>query len=576
MGDSVGVKYIGKDAVYEDNILRTGLSWEKGEVHVLPTVMAKEFLKHPTVFQETAGGWPVLSTPSDGGVRLPGATPKNLITVALDGSGDYTNLKDVIAYLDKCDVPGTDLIIVTVKAGHYDQPGYLLLSQHIYFNVFINGEAINGRSLVSIASTTGSPRAYAAVLNVDDASNIEVGDWLLVSNTTGGTNPTYIAGASEVTAVDTVAKTVTILCTHPNATPASGAVTGEIVVMKTVLNFAPGKDGFHVWNGATLGQINNIMLVGTGSQGMSVQDNGRVLVGLGHLAVSGFASNIIVTQSGQITSVGQVTTANATFANIVASTGGGQIDLGLKSVCSNSAQYGIYCEDAGQARMNQNSIITGCATGAAALRGSSVTISSSAKVTGCSTVGVYSRDGSWISGTAPQFSGNTKDADRATDFGAIKLLGAYPLGATEIGTSSMETGGNWRQYIGVNSGSYKYVLSSRTGSVTTDLFRFMDNGNYHELSKEVVSTASLTTLTVAKKNTYLTGAAGASLAITMPNAGSVIDGQKMTIMSSVDRPSVTWASGGGGSFVGAPASLSAGVPVTLQYDQATAKWYMTH
>ena len=72
MATSTGVKYIGKDAVYEDNILRTGLSWEKGEVHVLPTVMAKEFLKHPTVFQETAGGWPVLSTTSESGNTLGG------------------------------------------------------------------------------------------------------------------------------------------------------------------------------------------------------------------------------------------------------------------------------------------------------------------------------------------------------------------------------------------------------------------------------------------------------------------------------------------------------------------------
>lgn len=516
-------------------------------------------------------------TTSSGGVRVPGATPKAAITVALDGSGDFTNLKDVVAYLDKCDIPGTDLIVVTVKAGHYDQPDYLLFSQHIYFNVFLNGEAITGRTFSAIASTTGAAGAYSVTLNVNDASGIDVDDWLLVSNAIGGTNPTYVAGAAKVTAVDVAAKTVTILCTHPSATPASGAVSGEIVVMKTVLNFAAGKDGFHVWNGATLGQINNLMIVGQGgSQGLSVQDNGRVLVGLGHIGVSGFASNIIVTQSGQITSVGQVTTANATFANIVASTGGGQIDLGRKSVCSNSAQYGIYCEDGGQARMNQDSILTGCPIGAASLRGSSVTISSSAKVTGCSTVGVYARDGGWISGTAPQFSGNTKDADRATDFGAFKVLGAYPLGTTEIGTSSMESGGNWRQYIGANSGSYKYVLSSRTGGVTTDLFRFVDNGNYHELSKEVVSTASLTTLTVTKKNTYLTGASGASLAITMPNAGAVIDGQKMTIMSSVDRPSVTWVSGGGGAFVGAPASLTAGVPVTLQYDQATAKWYMTH
>jgi len=198
------------------------------------------------------------------------------------------------------------------------------------------------------------------------------------------------------------------------------------------------------------------------------------------------------------------------------------------------------------------------------------------RITGCSVVGVYSREGGWVSGTVPQFSGNTKDADRATDFGGIKILGAYPIGVSEIGTMSYESGGNWRNYIGVNSGSYKYVLSSRTGSVTTDLFRWVDNGHYHELSKEVVSTASLTAVTIGKKNTYLTGAAGASLAVTLPNAGASIDGQKMTIMSSTDRPSTTWISGGGGAFIGAPTSLVAGVPVTLQYDQTSGKWYPTH
>lgn len=55
VGTNTGVKYIGKDAVYEDNILRTGLTWNKGETHILPVVMAKEFLKHPGVFAEVPG-----------------------------------------------------------------------------------------------------------------------------------------------------------------------------------------------------------------------------------------------------------------------------------------------------------------------------------------------------------------------------------------------------------------------------------------------------------------------------------------------------------------------------------------
>lgn len=55
MGVNTGVKYIGKEAVYEDNILGTGLTWSKGETHILPVVMAKEFLKHSSMFLEVPG-----------------------------------------------------------------------------------------------------------------------------------------------------------------------------------------------------------------------------------------------------------------------------------------------------------------------------------------------------------------------------------------------------------------------------------------------------------------------------------------------------------------------------------------
>lgn len=67
MGVNTGVKYIGKEAVYQDNILRTGLVWEPGETHSLPVTMAKEFLKHPSVFQEVPGFEYVSATSSGSG-----------------------------------------------------------------------------------------------------------------------------------------------------------------------------------------------------------------------------------------------------------------------------------------------------------------------------------------------------------------------------------------------------------------------------------------------------------------------------------------------------------------------------
>lgn len=68
MATSTGVKYIGKNDVYEDNILRTGLTWSKGEVHILPSVMAKEFLKHPAMFSEVQGATYLTATLSDQGI----------------------------------------------------------------------------------------------------------------------------------------------------------------------------------------------------------------------------------------------------------------------------------------------------------------------------------------------------------------------------------------------------------------------------------------------------------------------------------------------------------------------------
>ncbi len=67
MATSTGVKYIGKNDVYEDNILRTGLTWSKGETNILPEVMAKEFLKHPGMFAEVPGASYLIASPSGTG-----------------------------------------------------------------------------------------------------------------------------------------------------------------------------------------------------------------------------------------------------------------------------------------------------------------------------------------------------------------------------------------------------------------------------------------------------------------------------------------------------------------------------
>lgn len=122
MGVNTGVKYIGKEAVYQDNILRTGLVWEKGETHSLPVTMAKEFLKHPSVFSEVPGFEYVSATSSGsglgGGITLTGVTTETglasvkvtptpgsrieipILYVAPTGSGGNKSLKVRVGGID--------------------------------------------------------------------------------------------------------------------------------------------------------------------------------------------------------------------------------------------------------------------------------------------------------------------------------------------------------------------------------------------------------------------------------------------------------------------------------------------
>ena len=125
-----------------------------------------------------------------------------------------------------------------------------------------------------------------------------------------------------------------------------------------------------------------------------------------------------------------------------------------------------------------------------------------------------------------------------------------------------------------NSGLNASDVAIRLGSYDGNRISIQKNGMVNETSKTVTTTNSLTTYTAPTKYNYLTGTAGASFAITFPAGSPSIDGQKITIMSTAARASTTWISSGA-TFVGAPTSLSANVPVTFQYDYGTTIWYIT-
>lgn len=91
---------------------------------------------------------------------------------------------------------------------------------------------------------------------------------------------------------------------------------------------------------------------------------------------------------------------------------------------------------------------------------------------------------------------------------------------------------------------------------------------------QVEDTNLLTSFTITKTNTYFTGTAGASFAITLPASNSNLDGAKYVVMATATRATTTWTSAGA-TVVGAPSTLTANTPVCLQYNHSNATWYIS-
>jgi hypothetical protein len=128
--------------------------------------------------------------------------------------------------------------------------------------------------------------------------------------------------------------------------------------------------------------------------------------------------------------------------------------------------------------------------------------------------------------------------------------------------------------------STKLIGSNSTGETfnftVQSVFDLIYSGVLN-VSPSVVTTNGLTSATITSTNTYFTGTAGASFAITFPAANPNLNGIKYTVMSTTQRVSTTWISSGA-TFVGAPGTLSPSslaTPVCFQYNHSDLKWYIS-
>ena len=118
------------------------------------------------------------------------------------------------------------------------------------------------------------------------------------------------------------------------------------------------------------------------------------------------------------------------------------------------------------------------------------------------------------------------------------------------------------------------IFGTKSSSNETVNFRIQDVVNLTQ-APSVVSTNVLTTYNIVNINTYFTGNAGASFAITLPTASEAIDGLKYVIMSTVQRSNITWVVPGATAIVGAPSTLFAYNPICFQYNNSNTTWYIS-
>lgn len=112
------------------------------------------------------------------------------------------------------------------------------------------------------------------------------------------------------------------------------------------------------------------------------------------------------------------------------------------------------------------------------------------------------------------------------------------------------------------------VNGALTEVASTDLLTWGMEANN---SWEIDSASAITTKTVTKRRTYITGSAGASLAIVLPAANAANNGMIMTVMVTNGRLSTSWSSSGA-AVTGLPA-LNSNSPVSVQYIHSALRWF---
>jgi len=232
----------------------------------------------------TVGGWSSgaavqLTLPKQVIALLPQLITADTTVTLRSSGGDYTTLTNLLAAIKNVIVAPGHTLTVEIDDGTWSAPVTIKDTDFLTPNrIIFSGRNTYSKTLSSIQSSSGSTGNWSLTLNLNNVTNIVVGDYAHIITASGGVNPVFVCGAHEITGVDGVNNRITVTSKNLYTSAPSGAVVGTITIIKSVLSFA-GFSGFESNGGLGFASLKNMIVKGDGTAstyGLYAHDLGKL------------------------------------------------------------------------------------------------------------------------------------------------------------------------------------------------------------------------------------------------------------------------------------------------------------
>ena len=190
----------------------------------------------------------------------------------------YKTIERALEYLEFKHIKEGVTVTIDIKDGVYIQGDYIEVKHPDGERIVFQGQTAS-TSMTAVESTSGTKGTRSMTITVTSTTGMSVGEILIISSASGGTNPTYVEGAFEITTVDD-SDSVTVSYPSYGTDLPSGSISATVTHLKTVFDFATGgqirvRPGYHSGIWKDIGFTNN----NKGSQAVWMDGNGTIEFG---------------------------------------------------------------------------------------------------------------------------------------------------------------------------------------------------------------------------------------------------------------------------------------------------------